>query len=366
VFFGDVKFKDNRTVSLEGTDISAKRFIICTGSHPLIPPISGLSDVEYMTNENVFELEELPRSLAVLGGGPIGLELAQAFGLLGVKVTVVEMLDRLLFREDEEVANVLSEELKEEGVKILTGQKAVKFSWVANEIEISLEDKEGDHSTVSAEKVLVAVGRRPNVDGLDLEKAGVEYTQKGIKVDSTLRTSAKNIYACGDIAGPYQFSHMAEYQAIIALGNALMPFKRKIQYDSVPWCTFTDPELAHVGLTEEEAKNKYGRIKVYRSDYSANDRSVTDIGEKGFSKVICDKKGRILGAHIVGANAGEIIHEYVGAKSSKLKIGSLSAAIHVYPTLAQVVKRTADQSYTEMLGSKWFKLFTRGMLKLLK
>ncbi|MDO8489508.1 MAG: FAD-dependent oxidoreductase [Candidatus Omnitrophota bacterium] len=366
VLFGTPKFLDHNTIELKGEKIATKRFIIASGSHPLVPPIDGLKDISYLTNENVFDLEVLPKSLAVLGGGPIGMELSLAFARLGVEVSIIEMFDRLMVREDKEIADVLVDEFKVERIKIYTGKKAVRFSKDGGLISITLEDKDKKQSVVKAEKVLVAVGRAANVQGLDLEKGGVKYSNKGVEVDAHLRTSAKNIYACGDVTGPYLFSHMAEYQAIVAIGNALFPFKRKVDYSVVPWCTFTDPEVARVGLTEDEARAKFKDIKVYRSFYSGNDRAVTDIEEKGLAKVITDKKGYILGAHIVGANAGEIIHEYVLAKAGKLKIGNLSSAIHIYPTLAQVVKRSADQYYIEMMNAAWLKGLFRLMIKFLR
>jgi len=366
VVFGDSKFIDNKTIGLNNNRITSKRFIICTGSRPLVPPAEGLKDINYLTNETVFDLEALPKSMAILGAGPIGIELAQAFSRLGAEVSIIEMAERILFREDEEVAKVLTDRLIEEGIKIYTGKKAVKFSKSSELTAITVEDKNKNQSVIKAEKIIIAVGRQANVQGLGLEKAGVKYSNKGIEVDAALRTSANNIYACGDVAGPYQFSHMAEYQAVISAGNALLPFKRKVNYSTVPWCTFTDPEVARVGLTEEEAKAKYKNIIVYRSLYSGNDRAVTDIEEKGLAKLITHKKGYILGAHIAGVNAGEIIHEYVLAKSSGLKIGNLSSAIHIYPTLAQVVKRSADQYYVDMLNSAWLKVFFKLMLKFLR
>ena len=221
-------------------------------------------------------------------------------------------------------------------------------------------------SPIKAEKVLVAIGRVPNLEGLDLEKAGIKYNKTGIETDDTLRTSVKNICASGDVVGPYQFSHMAEYQAVIAVGNTLFPFKRKVNYCCVPWCTFTEPELAHLGLTEEEARAQYKDIKVFRSKYSEDDRAVTDLEENGFAKVICDKKGNILGAHIVGASAGELMHEYVIAKTTKLNIRKLSSVIHIYSTLAQVVKRTADQYYLGMMESAFFKKLAKFFIKTMK
>lgn len=363
MLFGSPKFVDQRTIELNGNKIRAKRFILAMGSHPMVPPIEGLKDIEYLTNENVFDLKSLPESLAVIGGGPIGMELSLAFARLGVEVSIIEMADRLMAGEDKEIADVLIEEFKNSGIKSYTGQKAVRFSKDADLAVITIEDKDKKRTAVKAEKVLVAVGRAANVQGLDLEKAGVKYSNRGVEVDATLRASARNVYACGDVAGPYQFSHMAEYQAVIATGNALFPFKRKVDYDAVPWCTFTDPEVARVGLTEDEARAKHVDIKVYRSVYSGNDRAVTDAEENGLAKVITDNKGFILGAHIVGANAGEIIHEYVLAKANRLKIGNLSSTIHIYPTLAQVVKRSADQYYMEMLDKAWIKSLFKFLLK---
>ena len=366
VIFAAPRFISNRILELNGSKISSKRFIICTGSHPSVPAIEGLKDISYLTNENIFDLQTLPKSIAVLGGGPIGAELSQALLRLGVRVSIVEMMDRLLFREDEEIAKVLADRLLKEGASIYIGKRAVKFSKDNGLIAITLEDKNKVQTVLKVENVLVAVGRAPNVSGLDLEKAGVRYDNKGIEADSSLRTSARNIYACGDVVGPYQFSQMAEYQAIIAVGNALFPFKRKVNYNAVPWCTFSDPEVAHLGLLEEEARGKYNNLRVYKSMYNANDRAVTDLEEDGFAKVICDAKGNILGAHIVGANAGEIIHEYVLAKSSGLKISKLSSAIHIYPTLAQVIKRTGDEYYKEILSRGWFKKVSAFFINMLR
>lgn len=365
VLFGAPKFIDNKAIEIDGKKMSAKRFIICTGSHPLVPPIEGLKDIDYLTNENIFDLQVLPESLAILGGGPIGIEMAQAFARLGVQVSVIEMMERILPREDMEVAGVLADSLAKEGIKIYTQRKAVKFSKDNSSVAITVEDKDKKASIIKAHNVLVAIGRAPNLEGLGLENAGVKYGKKGIEADKTLRTSVKNIYAAGDVVGPYQFSHMAEYQAVIALGNVLFPFKRKADYSCVPWCTFTEPELAHLGLSEEEARVGHKDIKVFRSEYGANDRAVTGLQENGLAKVICDKKGKILGAHIVGANAGELIHEYAIAKANKLNIGKLSFVVHIYPTLAQLVKRTGDQYFFDILKSRWFKLFSKVCLHFL-
>ncbi len=366
VIFGSPKFVDSRTVEVNGERIFSKRFIIATGSHPVVFPIPGLKDVDFLTNETVFDLNTLPKSMIVLGGGPIGIELSQAFSRLGVEVSIVEMLDRILFREDFEASEILVNVLKKDGIKIFTGKKAVKFRKENGHTIVTLEDKDKNISEIRGERVLVAVGRAPNTQGLDLEKAGVNYEKAGIKVSEFLQTSQANIFACGDVAGPYLFSHIAAYQAAITVRNVLFPILRqKVNYDSVPWATFTDPELAHLGLTEEEAKERYGQdIRVYRNYLRETDRAVTDLEEDGLAKVICDKKGYILGAHIVGANAGEIIHEYVLAKAQKLDVGKLSSTIHIYPTLSQVVKKTGDQYLLEKLNSPLIKKIGRLLMKL--
>ncbi|MDD5408718.1 MAG: FAD-dependent oxidoreductase [Candidatus Omnitrophica bacterium] len=366
LFFGEPKFIDGRAIEINGSRILSKRFIICTGSRPLIPDIEGLEEVGYLTNKNIFDLQIFPESIAVLGAGPIGVEISQAFSRLGTEVSIIETAERILLREDKETADVLADTLLREGVKLYTGKKAVKFSKEKNLITIILEDKDKKYSTLKTEKVLVAAGRQPNVAGLDLEKAGVKYSNKGIEADDTLKTTAGNIYVCGDAVGPYQFSHMAEYQAIIAVFNSLFPFKRKVDYRSVPWGIFTEPELAHLGLTEKEASRRYGNIKVYKAPYAQNDRAVTDQEKEGFSKVICDRNGYILGAHIIGAQAGEIIHEYVLAKSRKLKLKKLSSAIHIYPTLSQVVKRSADEYYLNIFLNIWVKRISKFFIGFLR
>ena len=366
VLFGAPQVIDNTKIELNGRIISAKRFILCTGSRPFLPPVDGLADAGYLTNETVFDIERLPKSMIVMGGGPIGVELSQAFARLGVEVTIVEMLDRLLYREDKEIGDVLVSVLEKEGIKILTERQVVSCSREGAMVAVTLKGKDDQRTVIKAEQLLVAVGRAANVEGLGLERAHVAFSVKGVRVDNTLKTSVPNIYACGDAVGPYQFSHMAEYQAIIAAGNALFPFKRHVDYASVPWCTFTDPEVAHLGLTEEGARKQFKNVKVLRSSYADNDRAVTDGEEIGFAKVICRSDGRILGAHIVGAAAGELIHEYVLVKSLRLKVTALSPALHIYPTRAQVVKRTADNYYLEMLSSPAVKGLSRFFVGLLR
>ncbi|MCK5706412.1 MAG: FAD-dependent oxidoreductase [Candidatus Aureabacteria bacterium] len=364
VIIGPPKFLNENTLEVNNEKITFKKCIISTGSHPLILPIEGLQDIDYLTNETVFSLEKLPDSLIVLGGGPIGVELSQALNRLGVKVSIVEMMDRILFREDNEVSPFVEKKLVDEGVKLYTGQKAVKFAKENGHVVVTLEDKDKKSSSLSASRVLAAIGRAPNVEGLDLEKAGVKYSRKGIEANAHLQTTNKKIFVCGDVVGPYQFSHVAAYQAYVAVRNAL--FRKiawsKVSYINVPWATFTDPELARVGFTEIEAREKYSKIKVYKTPYSNVDRSKTDVATEGLIKVITDKKGYVVGAHVVGSDAGEIIQGFLIAKSLKIKLEKLASILFIYPTLSELVKKTAAQALVEKAGNPLVKL----LIKLLK
>lgn len=353
VIFGPPQFMDKNTIELNGKRITSKKFIISTGSHPTIPPIEGLECIEYLTNENVFGLNKLPQSLIVLGGGPIGVELSQALNRLGVKIYIVEMMDRVLFREDKEASQILEDKLKEEGIQILSGKKAVKIDKQSGLVHVTLEGKDKNQERISAENVLVAVGRAPNLEGLSLEKADVEFTKQGIKVNSYLETSNKDIFACGDVVGPYMFSHVASYQAQVCVRNAL--FKRlawqKANYQNVAWATFTEPELSHLGQTEEEAKELYKNIKVYKTQYSSSDRAITDSEKEGLIKIITDNKGYILGAHIVGAQASEIIQGFLIAKSLRMPLSKLSSPLFIYPTLSELIKKTAAKPLVEKMNN---------------
>lgn len=359
VIFGAPKFIDKNTIEVNGQNLSARRFIICTGSHPLILPIEGLKDIEYLTNENIFSLTKLPESLIVLGGGPIGVELSQALNRLGVKVYLVEMMNRILFREDRETAGILEHKLREEGINMLTGKKAVKFEKKDGKVNAFLEDR----TIISASNVLAAVGRAPNVLGLSLDAAGVEYTKSGISTNEYLQTRNKNIFACGDVVGPYMFSHVAAYQAGLCIRNAL--FRRiawqKVNYSNIAWATFTEPELAHLGLTEEEAKDKYRDIKIYKTEYSNSDRAVTDLEKNGLVKIITDKKGYIIGAHIAGAQASEIMQGFIIAKALKIPLTKIAPLLYIYPTLSELVKKISAKPLVEKMGNPFIKFLMRVM-----
>lgn len=355
IISGKPEFISDHEVKVGGNVITAKKFLVATGSSAFIPPIEGINEVPYLTNNTIFDIEKLPESLIVLGGGPIGVELSQAFNRLGVNTTIVEMLERILLREESELTSILTEKLKSEGMKILTGTKAVKVTAKNGKILLAVIGKDEKKDIIESDSILVAVGRRPNIEGLNLEKAGIKFTAKGIIANNMLRTSTVNIYAAGDVVGPYQFSHMAEYQAVIAIVNAFLPFRRKVDYRNVLWCTFTEPELAHAGLTEDEARDKFGdKIKVYRHDFSNLDRAKTDLKEQGKAKFICDLKGNIIGAHIIGANAGELIHEAQLLKTFKINFARIQSVIHAYPTYSDATRKAGRQVYIDRLQNNMF------------
>jgi len=363
VLFGAPTFKDNHRIELNGGKITSDKFIISTGSSPLIPDVEGLNNVPYLTNQNIFNLEKLPESMIILGGGPIGAEMASALRLLGVDISLVHRHESILNREDGELTALLSEKFRADGIRLFTGFKPVKFSMEAGKISLNLTDRNNAEQTLNAESLLIATGRKANVEGLGLENAGVRYSAKGIEADGMLRTTCRNIYACGDVTGGHQFSHMAEYQAIIAARNAMLPIKKKADYRDYAWCIFTSPEIAHAGLTEKEARNIYGdRIKIYRYNYKDIDRGKTDIAETGMSKFICDSKGMLVGAHILGARAGELIHEAQIVKSLGIPFYKLYSVTHIYPTFTDVVKHPAKLCYIDRLNENIFLKILKKMI----
>ena len=365
VIFGDAKFsgKNEIEVNLKNSGeirkLKAKRFCISTGSSPLVPPIEGLNETEYITNEEIFHLKKLPEKLIVLGGGAIGVEMAQAFQRLGAKVSIIEMAEQILSKEDAEVSAFMKNLLQKEGVEILTESKAVKFHKNDEGEKIVTIEKNGKKEDIAGNEILVAVGRKPNIENLELEKANVKYDKKKIETDEYLRTSQKNIYAAGDVTGHFQFTHTADYEAQIVLQNAFLfyPFTKKTDFRVVPWTTFTEPEAARVGMTEIEARKKFGEIKVIKVPFKENDRAHAEGEIEGFAKIILDGK-KIVGAHIVGLRAGELIHEFVLAMKFNLSLEDIHKAIHVYPTLSKITQAAATEKTLETLKSpfvqKWF------------
>ena len=338
VIEGRARFLSPGEADVGGRRVRAKRWILATGSRTAVSPIPGLEAAGYLTHESLWELRALPESLVVLGAGPIGLEMAQAFARLGSSVTVVDTAPRVLEREDPEIAAVLARHLEREGIRLLLQSKVMSIRVEGGMKVVRVGDTE-----LRAAEILVATGRRPNVEEMGLEAIGVEVTENGVSVDGTLRTSAHNVWAAGDVVGPYRFTHVADYQARIAAPNALFPLRRKVDYRVVPWCTYTDPEVARVGLTEAEAREEWGdKAAVYRYAHDSLDRALCDGEPDGLTKLVLDPKGRVAGAHVVGPRAGETIHEAVLAVRQRLKLSELSGMIHVYPTYPESLKRAAD------------------------
>ena len=363
VIFGLARFRSPREVEVNGQVLAARKFVVATGSRPFVPPVEGLEAAGYLTNESVFDLKRLPASLLVLGGGAIGLELAQAFARFGSRVTVVEMLDRILPPEDLEVSGALRELLEGEGVVIHTGTKATCVD-MADGRKVLLCEQGGRELRLEADEILVTAGRTPNVEGLNLEAGGVAAGRTGVQVDARLRTTARHIWACGDVAGPYMFTHMAEYQAGIVIRNTVFHLPAKVDYRAVPWTTFTDPEVARVGLTEGDARQQGIAHEVLRFPFKDVDRALADVEPRGFAKFVVGK-GRLLGASILGPHAGELIHEAVLAMQAGLPFKRISQAIHVYPTLAQVNRRTVNTYYASRLFSPRTRTIVRWIQRVL-
>ncbi len=344
IITGAATFLDAHRISVNGRTVSARNFILATGTSPFIPDIPGLSSVNFLTNETLYDLEDLPRSILILGGGVDGLEYASAFARLGVQTTVVEMATRLLPPADRELVNHLLRSLRTEGIRLQTGAKAVNFESRQGKAVLKVQSQDGLAEEIEAESVLVAVGRKPELAGLGLEKAGVSVNARGIMTDRRLRTSAPNIYACGDIAGPYQLATTAEAQAIVAATNALLPVKRSVDYRNNVYVIFTEPPLAWIGLTEEEAHARYGRkLTTYRFSYSGMRRALIDGHETGMAKILCDGRGRIVGAHILGEGAAEVIHELQVIRFFNKPLYKLQELTHAYPTYAQAIVGRASQ-----------------------
>ena len=359
VSFGAGQFTDAITFTLGNRKLTARNFVIATGSRPDVPPIPGLSEAPFLTNETVFNLNEPVPSMIVIGAGPIGCEMAQAFVRLGSKVMVVDLSPTLLPREDADLAAVIRKQMEADGIEFYLGVTPTKAEGKAGAISIWLKDKDSREIKLDASHLLVAAGRKVNVEGLGLEAAGVRVNEGRIVFDATLRTTNKNIYVCGDVAGSFQFTHMAEHHAGVVLRNILnpLPFKfAKTETRVIPWCTFTEPELARVGVSETEAKQQNIPHRVYKFPFEELDRARVDGDTQGFAKIITDPKGMILGAAIAGPHAGELIHEYVLAMAKGMTTNDLSGIIHVYPTLAQINRRVADQRRKESLtptAKKW-------------
>jgi pyruvate/2-oxoglutarate dehydrogenase complex dihydrolipoamide dehydrogenase (E3) component len=354
VFLGQGRFTGKRSVEVEGERLEFSKAIIATGSRPSVPPIPGLQEAGYLTNETVFSLTSLPQRLIVIGGGPIGCELAQAFARLGGQVSIVCNTPRLLPREDAEASAPLEQQFRREGINLILGATVERAS-KSSVGKILIVERGGGGETVVGDEILLAVGRTPNIEGLNLEAAGVAYDEKGVKVDDHLHTSNSSIFAAGDIASRFQFTHAAEALGRIALQNALFFGCKRASDLIIPWCTYTDPEIAHVALNEKDARESGVELETLTLSFADNDRGVVEGDTSGFARVHTSKKdGRLLGATLVSRHAGESIGELVLAIQQKMKVGDLSGVIHPYPTQAEIIKRLGDASMRGRL-KPWMK-----------
>ncbi len=354
------RFTGPREVEADGVRVRARRFVLATGSSAAIPDIPGLSKVPYLTNETIFDLRDRPSHLIVIGGGPIGAEMAQAHRRFGAEVTVLQY-PGILPRDEPEAADVLRRRFLDEGIELVENVTVKAVGPDGNGFAVLAEAQDRERRVVGSH-LLVAAGRRPSVNGLDLEAAGIAYTSRGVQVDERLRSTNKRVFAIGDVIGGYQFTHMAGYHAGIVIRNALFRLPSKVRHHAVPWVTYTDPEVAHVGLTEDQARAEKADIRVLHWSFAENDRAQAERDTDGFIKVITGPRGRILGATIVGPRAGEMILTWVLAINEGLKVSSIANLIAPYPTLSEVSKRVAGSYYTDAL----FSPRTRRMVSLLQ
>jgi len=353
VYFGTGKFIGPNKIEVAGQVLEFDKALIATGSSARHLPIPGLADTGYITNESVFNLQTQPKSLAVIGAGPIGSELSQSFQRLGTQVTLIDLSDHILAREDADAAALVQKSLLKDGVQLVLGAKTESVEAVDGGKRINY-DQNGQKGSVVVDEILLAVGRQPNVNGLGLENVGVEFDKRGVKVDDNLRTTNPDIFAAGDVAVPYQFTHVAGHSGAIVVQNALLPLpKRKFSSLIIPWATFTDPEVAHVGMYPRDAAEKGVEIDTYQVDMDHVDRALTEGDTSGFIKVHTKKgTGTIVGATIVGATAGEMISEITMAMKHKINLGSLSSVIHPYPTQAEAINKVANEYNKTRLGSR--------------
>jgi pyruvate/2-oxoglutarate dehydrogenase complex dihydrolipoamide dehydrogenase (E3) component len=341
------RFTGPQEVEAGGTRVRARRCVVATGSSPAVPPVPGLAEVPYLTNETVFDLTERPEHLIVIGGGPIGCELAQAHRRLGARVTLLERFS-ILPKDDPAAVEVVRHHLLAEGIDLREQVEITEVARAGNGIAVTLNEGEF-RQHVTGSHLLVAAGRRANVEGLGLEAAGIEHSPRGIEVDDRLRTSNKRVFAIGDVAGGFQFTHMAAYHAGIVIRNALFRLPAKVDERAVPWVTYTAPELAQVGLTELMAKDRGIELRPLTWPFAENDRAQAERATAGFVKALVDKRGRVRGATIVGERAGELIQTWALAVGQGLKIGALAQLIAPYPTLGEASKRAAGSFYTPTL-----------------
>lgn len=360
VRLGQPRFTDDHAVQLGGGGVSAARWVIATGSSPAMPPIPGLEKTGALTNREIFYLDRLPSSLLILGGGPIGVEMGQAFARLGSRVTIVERARHLLVREDEDMAGPLQARLAEEGVGLELGASVTRV-WSEGGMKKALvTTQEGGERTLAAEEILAALGRRPNLEGLGLANAGVERGPRGLILDKRLRTTRPHIYGAGDVTGSFQFTHAAGYEASVIVANAVFHLPKKVDYTNLPWCTYADPELASIGHNEQSAREAGLEYELAGHEFAMNDRALAEAHGLGKIKVLVGRRGRPLGVQILGPSAGDILAEWTTALSAGVKMSHLAGVVHPYPTLGEINKQAA----AGFMGAKLFSPRVRRLLRL--
>jgi pyruvate/2-oxoglutarate dehydrogenase complex dihydrolipoamide dehydrogenase (E3) component len=352
VEFGHPAFTNEHSVRLNGSTLSAKTWVLATGSSPVAPPIKGLDKTAYITNREIFYLDHLPKSMILLGGGPIGSEMSQAFCRLGTKVSVVDMAPQILIREDDDMSSILREVLSSEGVEFHLNSTIEEVNDLGSAKEVKIKSKDGNVTSLKAETILVALGRGANVQDLGLEDISVQFDRRGINVDNRLRTNHKHIYAAGDVNGGYQFTHAAGYEGGIVVSNAIFHLPRRVDYTFLPWCTYTDPPLGSIGMNEKRAKQAGINYQVWTEEFKDNDRSLAEGEQVGKIKMILDKKEKPIGVQILGPHAGDLLSEWVAILNGKVKLSTLAAAVHPYPTIGEINKKVAGTYFSPKIFSE--------------
>ena len=351
VVFGDPVFLDEHSVRLNGKTVSAKNWVIATGSSPFVPPIKGLDKTSYITNKDIFYMDHLPKSMIIIGGGPIGSEMGQAFNRLGTKVYIVDLGDQILAKEDKDMADTIKQVMESEGVLFYLNASVEVVKDVGNVKEVMIKNNKGKSVTLNAETVMVAVGRTPNINGLGLKGIGVKVNRSGIEVDKRLRTNHKHIYAAGDVNGGFLFTHAAGYEGGIVVSNAVFRLPRKTDYTYLPWCTYTDPELASIGMNEKSAEAAGIDYSIWTEEFKDNDRSLAEGERIGKIKMLLDEKEKPIGVQIAGPHAGDLVSEWVAVLNGKVKLSTLAAAVHPYPTIGEINKKIAGTFFTPKIFS---------------
>ena len=353
VEYGESSFIDEHALRLDGKTYSAKNWVIATGSSPFIPQIKGLDKTPFITNRQIFSLEELPKSMIIFGGGPIGIEMAQAFTRLGTKVSVIQRAAQILNKEDKDMADMVMNVLSSEGVTFYLNASIESAQDLGGEREVVIRTGDGATVKLRSETILAAAGREANVRGLGLEQIGIDFDNRGVKVDDRMRSNHKHIYAIGDVNGKYLFTHAAGYEGSIVVSNAIFHLPRKADFRNLPWCTYTDPELANIGMNETMAKAAGIEYSVWTEEFRGNDRSLAEGEEVGRIKMLLDSKEKPIGVQILGPHAGELVSEWVAVMNGKVKFASMVSAIHPYPTLGEINKKVAgDFLSTKIFSAK--------------